>query len=48
MEGKEGSEEELMWWELKLKRSAARQEKVEEWLRVGGEYRGGDGKFYQN
>ena len=38
MEGKEGSEEELMWLEeLSLKvADAAKQEKVEKWLRGGG------------
>ena len=45
-EGKEGSEKELMGLELSLRKDAdaAKQEKVEKWLRGGGEYGGGDGE----
>ena len=46
-EGKQDSEE-LMGLEIKLKKmaDASKLEKVEKWLRGGGEYRGGDGKIY--
>ena len=40
MEGKEGSEEELMEWEIKFRNNAnwARKELVEKWLSGGGGY----------
>ena len=46
-EGKEGSEEKLMVMELRLKKvaDAAKQEKVEKWLRGGWECGGGDEEF---
>ena len=52
LEGKESEEELAGMMESEkgyMKRADDRKlEKVEKWLRGGGEYRGGDGKFYQN
>ena len=48
LEGKEDEQGEELEKALVSVADRAQKEKVEKWLRGGGEYRGGDGRFYHN